>query len=88
MNALQQFYDNIKYFRYLYDPKIIIEDPKFVIKVVSQCSGNIYYYGTYCEPESLKEILILLQDYMYAAGEYELFQFKETNFNIKIIKKS
>ena len=76
--------DNITIFSYLYNPKIAIKNPNFVIKVKSITSGNSYYYGTFFKPNSLKEIFELLKDYMYAKDEYELFNFKETNFKITI----
>lgn len=76
--------DNVTIFSYLYNPKVAIKNPNFVIKVTSIISNNSYYYGTFSKPVSLKEIFELLKDYMYAKGEYELFRFKETNFKITI----
>lgn len=75
--------DNVSDFRYLYDQNIIISNPYVIIKVKAIESGNIYYYGAFFKP-LLKEVWNILKDYMYAADEYELFNFKESNFNITI----
>lgn len=80
------FVDNITYFKHLRYPKSIISEPSYIIKVLSKVSGNTYYYGCYTKP-NLEEIRNYLKDYMYALDEYELFNFKETNFKITITEK-
>lgn len=75
--------DNVCTFKYLYDQKIILTNPPVIIKVTAVESKNIYYYGAFFRP-SLKELFNILRDYMYAKEEYELFNFKETNFKTQI----
>ena len=81
-----QSIDNVTSFRYFFNPKIVIIDPNYIISIKALESNNIYYYGTYMHPGSLKEIMCFIEDYMYANEEYELFNFKESNFKVTIKK--
>lgn len=81
-----QSIDNVTSFRYFFNPKVIITDPNYIITIKVLESNNIYYYGTYIYPGKLKEIMPFVEDYMYAYGEYDLFQFKESNFKITVKK--
>ena len=78
--------DNITYFKHFLNQRVIIKNPRYIIKVVSKQTGNTYYYGTYSEP-SMYDIKKMLQDYMYALGEYELFYFNDKLFNVTVTKQ-
>lgn len=78
--------DNITYFAYIKYPYIVIKNPYYTISIESSITHNKYIYGSYVELDK-NQLEKYIQDYMYAKGEFELFEFSINNFIVNIKKQ-